>query len=278
MAGIAQLFTALPVGWLADRFGRGPICRVGGVFLLLATGTSLVAVINPFDWSNTVVYYALCFAMVVWGISEGISNGPAQALFADSVAEGERSTYYTVLMMCYMLPSALGPAVCIVLFSVWGDTWTLAQIRIPFVVGLCLEIPAAVFLFTLTDEHALVEKERGAAGGSAGGGSSEGSEGAAVQGAAETAAVAAEKDALLTAADAAAVVPDAGHAAAHENVGPCAADNTDDGAKCGCLRKAHIPYILFTSDLLSALASGMTVKFFPLFFKNWCVRSFSKSC
>ena len=269
MAGVAQLITALPIGWLADRWGRGPICRIGGVFLLLATGTSIVAVVNPFNWPNTVVYYALCFAMVVWGISEGISNGPAQALFADSVAEGERSTYYTVLMMCYMLPSALGPALCILLFSVWGDTWTLAQIRIPFVVGLCLEIPAAVFLFSLSDKYALAEKGEEGANGSASS-SRRASEDAATA-AADTAAgavVAQEKDAVL----AATVVPDARCEAARDEVGARTAGNAaEDRVKCGCLRKVHIPYILFTSDLLSALASGMTVKFFPLFFKNWYV-------
>jgi len=29
-----------------------------------------------------------------------------------------------------------------------------------------------------------------------------------------------------------------------------------------------VPYVLFASDLVSALGSGMTVKYFPLFFKN----------
>ena len=36
---------------------------------------------------------------------------------------------------------------------------------------------------------------------------------------------------------------------------------------CGCTRKV-IPYVMFSSSLLTAFGSGMTVKFFPLFFKN----------
>lgn len=51
------------------------------------------------------------------------------------------------------------------------------------------------------------------------------------------------------------------------------ADSTQEGNKnvargfCGCTRKV-IPYIMFSSSLLTAFGSGMTVKFFPLFFKN----------
>lgn len=35
----------------------------------------------------------------------------------------------------------------------------------------------------------------------------------------------------------------------------------------GCIRKKHIPYVMFISGLFVSLGSGMTVKFFPLFFK-----------
>ena len=55
-----------------------------------------------------------------------------------------------------------------------------------------------------------------------------------------------------------------------------AADDGDDGepdaadaARCGCLgrlRHRHIPAVVACSDLISAMASGMTIKFFPLYF------------
>ena len=48
-------------------------------------------------------------------------------------------------------------------------------------------------------------------------------------------------------------------------------DDKDDDKKvkgfCGCTRKV-IPYVMFASSLLTAFGSGMTIKFFPLFFKN----------
>lgn len=38
---------------------------------------------------------------------------------------------------------------------------------------------------------------------------------------------------------------------------------------CGVrVTEEWIPYLLFGGDLISALASGMTIKFFPLWFKN----------
>lgn len=37
---------------------------------------------------------------------------------------------------------------------------------------------------------------------------------------------------------------------------------------CGLLSASSIPYILFASTLVMALGSGMTIKFFPLFFQN----------
>ena len=47
--------------------------------------------------------------------------------------------------------------------------------------------------------------------------------------------------------------------------------NDEDDKKvkgfCGCTRKV-IPYVMFASSLLTAFGSGMTIKFFPLFFKN----------
>ena len=35
-----------------------------------------------------------------------------------------------------------------------------------------------------------------------------------------------------------------------------------------CWRQSWIPYVLTASDLMASLGSGMTIKFFPLFFKE----------
>eukprot|EP00798_Chlamydomonas_sp_ICE-L_P012200 gene12201-15326_t len=42
----------------------------------------------------------------------------------------------------------------------------------------------------------------------------------------------------------------------------------EEGGKFLCLDVRSIPYIMAFSDCLMALASGMTIKFFPIFFKD----------
>lgn len=37
---------------------------------------------------------------------------------------------------------------------------------------------------------------------------------------------------------------------------------------CLYIRTKHIPWIMVTADFIFGIASGMTIKFFPLFFKN----------
>ena len=267
MSGVVQLITALPVGYLADRWGRGPVCKVGAITLLVACACTAVAVENPMGWSNTAVYWTLCFAMCVWGICEGVVWGPAQALFADSVVEGERSAAYTFLMLAYMLPNALGPAVCVGLFAVWGDSWSLSEIRLPFIVGICLEIPCALWLLVMSDSKALKEpgtKEEEEEEDDDNDSTTEGKETKEVEDGTEHT----EEEAVAVAVRPAEAISEQNPFGAAK---PAIADDASPppaASSCGCLRKAHIPYILFSSDMCTALASGMTVKFFPLFFKN----------
>jgi len=48
---------------------------------------------------------------------------------------------------------------------------------------------------------------------------------------------------------------------------PVVADSKRRG--CLCVKSTkHIPYVMICSDIIIGLGSGMTIKFFPLFFKN----------
>ena len=75
--------------------------------------------------------YLIGAAMVMWGFASGVFNGPAQALFADSLPLGERSKWYSYLAMCYMLPGVGGPAIAIVLLKTYGNTHWVVGIRRP---------------------------------------------------------------------------------------------------------------------------------------------------
>eukprot|EP00301_Raphidiophrys_heterophryoidea_P005685 c12359_g1_i1.p1 GENE.c12359_g1_i1~~c12359_g1_i1.p1 ORF type:complete len:237 (+),score=40.90 c12359_g1_i1:730-1440(+) len=54
----------------------------------------------------------------------------------------------------------------------------------------------------------------------------------------------------------------------HEEPNPNPKNSKGDESKSN--RVKYVPYIMFSASLLSALGSGMTVKFFPLYFKNDC--------
>ena len=121
---MAALITALPIGALADRIGKAKVCYAGGVMMLISTIATMLLVINPFSWDKDILFQQFIVVQMIWGISNGISSGPAQALFADSIEKGGRSQGYMYLQLAYLLPSLLGPIASIILFKVYGDNWT----------------------------------------------------------------------------------------------------------------------------------------------------------
>ena len=56
-----------------------------------------------------------------WGFIFGIVDGPVEAFYADNVPKGERSKYYVILYVVWLLSGSLGPASNIVMFSQMGD-------------------------------------------------------------------------------------------------------------------------------------------------------------
>jgi MFS family permease len=147
---MATLISAFPVGYLADKHGRSPMIAVGGAMSIVAAfSTAYVVWVaaeedakghGPPDWALP----TLAGCMVIWGISGGIVTGPAQALYADSISHGERSTWYTYLFAAWLVSSAIGPGVAVVLFKMYGNGWTLTELRTVMLVGLGLEVMATV--------------------------------------------------------------------------------------------------------------------------------------
>jgi MFS family permease len=235
--GMAMLLTAIPVGYLADKVSRQSAIRLGSVGFLIACGLTGYAVLDPNGNSLDRQYYFILGSMALWGTGQGVFNGPAMALFADSIPQGERSKWYTRLSICYMIPSLAGPLAAIILLTVYGDTWTLNELRPVFLFGVACEVPPSLLAFFMRDanalanggDHAKKEEEK------------EDEEGKGE-----------EKQ-------------------TDEEVGSMD-DATTTTAKMkkkkGCVTVAAIPYILFASSLVTAIGSGMTIKYFPLYFKS----------
>ena len=228
LSGAATLLTALPVGFLADKYSRARVIAGGGVIMLLAAGVTLYALL---DVGGGRAYVAICGAMALWGVGGGVVTGPVQALFADSVPRGERSRAYTRLFAAWLVPSCVGPAISAVMFARMGDSWTLEQLRPIFLTGIFLEVPVAVLMFFFRD----MALEEGEASGDEAPGEGE------------------EK----------------GEVEPAEPVEEQQKAGAGGATTCwGCLGRKHIPVVMFASDLLISLGAGMTVKFFPLYFKS----------
>jgi MFS family permease len=238
--GLASLITALPVGYLADKIGRSKVIAAGGI-LLFITAILQIGVLEWVGTSNdvhdndneTTALLIMGVIMALWGVGDGIVNGPASALYADSTPEGQRSVYYNYLFVAYMSASAVGPLVSIVLFQTLGDVWDLYHLRIIIYVGLGMEIFNSLLMLFFDDKKALEESTPQHDGG------------AAVE--PETA------------------EPDA---EAITNVPSSTSPSQNQQSRYSILGQKWIPYIVFLQGLIFAIGSGMTVKFFPLFFKD----------
>ena len=258
--GLAVLFAALPVGYLADRVGRANVIAAGGV-LYIGTALLHVALLvwigvdetNLSPAKSSVAFVLLAIVMALWGIGSGVVSGPAQALYADSTPEGERSTYFTYQFAAYVLSSAIGPILSIVLFQSLGDEWDLYHLRAVMFVGLGLSATNAFLMFFFDDAKALEERDDGPSP--------------------PPTTTAANKETNGNDTTREETEHETDEDEDDEEAGPqAAADTPEEEANAAYARlkerRKWIPYILFCSSLTVSLASGMTVKFFPLFFKD----------
>jgi MFS family permease len=263
--GLAGLFTALPVGYLADTLGRDKVLAFGGV-LLIATALLHAGLLEWIGTNEASLHphaeILLALIMAMWGIGGGIVMGPSQALFADSVPAGKRSQYYLYLFVCFEVASCLGPLVSIILFQTLGDDWDLYDLRLIIYVGLALEVGNGFLMMFFDDSKALDEQQQ--------------------QQQQADDATSTELPLLLednnncdslTACDeerpthsAATAATDTTRTVMETNSRGTTESHPTDTTITE--RQKWIPYILFCHSLVFALGSGMTVNFFPLFFKD----------
>lgn len=212
--GISQLLFALPIGFLADKWSKAKTIRLGSVIMLLAIVSTLWAVNegvlaeeshDSHRASNS--FRVLMAAMVIWGICTGITNGPAQALFADALPASLRTEGYTYLYGVYLVAGSIGPLITVYMFNRLSnryEDWNLAEIQPAFVLGLVLEIPVAGLMMFFKDVPVEDLEDE---------------------------------------------------------------DEETDGVTA-TMASRRIPILLFVSSLVTALGSGASAKFFPLFFKD----------
>lgn len=203
----------------------------------------------------------MTMALSFWGMYQGVWNTVLETIYADSITTGNRSELNTRKFMLLQAASIVGPLIALCLFLYEGDTWYHMTLRLVFIVGVSLCAPAAIMLFFFDDDKALGDES-------------------------EAVSAAPSRSGTNTPA-----ANTAGRRRSMESPSPSINGPEDKTARVltevlhsvqeladrpqkrrwGCISASKIPHLMIFSDLISGLASGMTIKFFPLFFarKVW---------
>ena len=146
--GLMQLLSSFPAGILADSYRRDTLLRLASVLGMIAVAATLLAC-----WHENYVY--LVVALALWGLCWGVANTSLSALFADSIPRGERSYYFTQRSILVTLGNMFGPTAALVMFSVLGDHWTVEECATVMALGQIICFPALVLLCFFNDKYAV---------------------------------------------------------------------------------------------------------------------------
>ncbi|CAJ1960025.1 unnamed protein product [Cylindrotheca closterium] len=148
--GICQLLVSFPVGYLADKYRRDHLLKLASCIGMVAAGTTLKVLFwNGHQHQPT--YSALMFSLCIWGCFWGIANTCLTAVFADSIENGERSKYFTKRSILINLGNLSGPTVALTMFLILGNEWTLMDCAYVMGTGQIICLPAMVLLCFLKD-------------------------------------------------------------------------------------------------------------------------------
>lgn len=156
-----------------------------------------------------------------------------------------------------------------------ANPWPMGDLRLVILVGLALEVPCGALMFLFRDDRSLGKESEGLLG--------------AVEGVESGAGKSSNGRNELVDASEEQGVSESHHCTQESNEaeevrlkeedhGGDSDEENEEWRKelvsmkgfGGLLTTQHVPYITFSADLLISLASGMTIKFFPLFFKDDC--------
>lgn len=264
--GISQLVFSFPAGYFADHTRRDLILKISAVLGILTAALTFFAV----EWTSI---YMLYVVFGLWGAFAAMQSPAMEALFADSIPQGERSFPFMIKYNISNFAQMLGPALCVFLFIYYGDMWQIPQLKPVLEFGSVLAVVAALLLFRFDDDLAIENRmeqeqlqddamsERALARSPLKTPTLVGNEldleyEYSDEDEKEAPGKATEKSALLRSKD-----------LEKQNDGDEAYFANLD-AKFLCFRTQHVPYILFIADFIISNGAGMTINFFPLFFKQ----------
>ncbi len=252
--GVSQLITSFPAGYLADRYRRDTLLKSSAIVGILGVILTIIA-------AKLEDFVFLGIALSFWGLFWGISNTAISALFADSIYDGNRSKYFTQMLLMQCLGNSTGPLGAFFMFRFLGNNWTIEECQIVLCIAQLLSLPGFFVLCFMSDNYIVtntsyeyqyqnlnsvdelmqVESEYTIGGTyrSSDDGSSVPSNGI------ETPLLSTEIDTYVN------------------NPPELMSDNTSSE---GIRKSRMIPILVSLADILAGLSSGMSFRYFPIFF------------
>jgi len=246
--GICQLLASLPTGYVADIYRRDTMLKLAAAVGALAIIVTLTALyVMP---GNLVV---LVVALAVWGFLWGIANTALGALFADSIADGDRAYFFTQRSILINLGNTVGPIMALALFFCLGDNWTVKDCCIVMTMGQMLCLPA-IFILTLFKDNEDGDDNNHQM-------ETSGASTVDVDTSSGNADV--QDDSSDDEEDTASFIQDI------ESSIPCNRSTSSalsDYVFYCIPRQRFVPIMIAMADLTAGLASGMSIRYFPIFF------------
>ncbi|ETV99061.1 hypothetical protein, variant 1 [Aphanomyces invadans] len=232
--GLVRILVTFPAGYASDRFRRDTVLKFAGGLGLLCAMLSVSAYIS----GHMVLLYV---AYACWGGYFAIQRPATEALFADSIPNGQREGPMTIKYILMNVAGALGPIASIVFFYLYGDSWSLSGLEIVLCGGMVVGLPGLIVLFFFNDDLAYENSTRRA-----------------------------ERLSVVEDGE----LSDIGDDRSATKERSLLLQNDDESALGDtvntfyCLGPRHIPTILFVTDFIMYNGGGMSISFFPLFFQN----------
>ena len=93
--------------------------------------------------------------MGTWGMFNGVQNAPMEALFADSIPLGKRSEWMTKKYIINQTSNGAGPLLGLIMFLFIGNEWSVKECLYVMSVGLAINFLAVFLNFFFSDDLAL---------------------------------------------------------------------------------------------------------------------------
>lgn len=149
VSGIASLIFAAPVGFLVD-WRPGKRARLLRLAAILSIGVSVLAVIAVLSDLLILTWSVL----ILLGMFFELSNSASEAIFADSVPRGGRSSFFTTKAVLYTIGSGVGPFLSAFGLYFLGDIWRPYQMKAVIVTGAVLLPLGCIPLYLFQDPPA----------------------------------------------------------------------------------------------------------------------------